>query len=173
MNDIYTYTVPVFKKTLKGLRTITEKAQAYAQEKGIEEKTLLEDQLISDMFPLKKQIQVSCDNAKLASARLSGMEAPKNDDSEQSFADLLARIDSTLAFLETVKEDSFKDAAGRQITLGYFPGKYMDGFDYAREYAIPNFFFHVVASYAIIRKNGVPIGKADYTAGMPFKDLAI
>lgn len=172
MNDLYTYTVPVFIKSLGGLEDILQKAEAHAKEKSLDEGALLADRLWPDMFPLARQVEIACDNAKLATARLSGVEAPSFPDGAVTFAALHERVAKTLAYLETVPEASFKAAAEKEVTLPYFPGKYMTGFDYAREYAIPNFFFHLVTTYALVRKNGVPIGKADYIHGMPLHDLA-
>lgn len=171
MNDLYIFTVPIFIKSLGGLRSVLVKAESHMHEAGMEEGEFLKDRLAPDMFPLVKQVQVACDNAKGAAARLAGMEVPKFDDAEQSFAELIARVDATIAFLNTVPEESFKDAAERKIILPYFSDKYMTGFDYAREYAIPNFFFHVVTAYGIVRKNGVQIGKADYANGITFRPL--
>jgi hypothetical protein len=172
MNPIYTFTVPVFIKSLKALDALLTKAEGALTEKGLDEATVLEARLAPDMFPLKKQVQVACDNAKGAAARLSGTEIPSHPDDEQTFADLRARIQKTLAFVSQIPEDAFADAANRKATLPYFPGKYMDGLDYAREYALPNFFFHVVTAYAILRKEGFSIGKADYMGGVPLKDEA-
>jgi hypothetical protein len=171
MNDIYAYTVPVFVKSLGGLKNILLKAQAHVKEKGMDEKTFLADKLWEDMFPLVRQVQVACDQAKGTTARLAGIEIPKYEDTEQTIDELLARVDKTVAFVESIPESAFKDAATRKIILPYFKDKYMTGFDYAREYAVPNFLFHVVTAYALIRKNGVPIGKADFTNGLPLKDL--
>ena len=171
MNDIYTYSVPLFIKSLGGLKTVLTKAEAHAKEAGIAEADFLADRLAPDMFPLVKQVQVACDNAKGATARLAGVEAPKYEDTEATFAELQARIDKTLAFIQSVPEGAFEDAATRQIVLPYFPDKYMTGFDYLREYVLPNFFFHVVTAYAIVRKNGAPIGKADFANNPTFRDL--
>jgi uncharacterized protein len=171
MNDIYTYTVPIFIKTLGGLKNTLTKAEAFAKEKGMSEETFLADALAPDMFPLAKQVQIACDNAKGAAARLSGTEAPKYEDTEKTFAELQARIDKTLAFIESVPEASFAGAAERKITLAFMKDKYLTGFDYAREYVLPNFFFHVVTAYGIIRKNGVAIGKSDFTNGINFRDV--
>jgi hypothetical protein len=171
MNEIYTYTVPIFIKSLGGLKTVLTKAQAFAKEKGMSDADFLADRLAPDMFPLVKQVQTACDNAKASAARLSGVEAPKFDDNEQTFAELLARVDMTVAFLQSVPEAAFAGAAERQVIIPYFKGKYLVGFDYAREYAIPNFFFHLVTAYGIVRKNGVAIGKDDYANGINFKDL--
>ena len=167
MDSIYEFTVPVFIKMLNGLKAVLKKAR----EHGLDEKTLLEDRLAPDMFPLAKQVQVATDNAKGVVGRLTKVEAPKFEDTETTLAELDARIDKTIAFLQTVKEEDFADAPKAQVTLPWFPGKFMTGYDYAREYAIPNFFFHVATAYAIIRKNGVAIGKADYINGVPLQDL--
>lgn len=171
MNGIYSFTIPVFIKMLGGLRNILAKSQAYGKEKEIDTSVWINDRLAPDMFTLLKQVQVACNNAKDATARLAGVEPPKYEDSEKTLHDLLGRIDKTVDFLETFSEDSFKAAAEVKVKMPYFPGKYMNGFDYAREYAIPNFIFHVVVAYAILRKNGVPLGKADYINGLPLKDL--
>lgn len=171
MNTLYTFTIPVFIKTLSGLKTILTKAQSSIQETGMTEATLLADRLAPDMFPLVKQVQVACDNAKNSVARLSGVEAPKFEDTEETIAELLTRIDATIAFLKSVPEDTFVDTATRQIVLPHFPTYSMTGFDYAREYALPNFFFHVVTAYGIVRKNGVAISKADYIHGLTQQPL--
>lgn len=171
MNDIYTFTVPVFVKSLGGLKGVLSKAEAFAKEMGMNEEDFLSDKLAPDMFPLVKQVQVACDNAKGATARLAGVEVPKFDDTEKTFAELQARIDKTLEFVQSVPESAFKNAAGRRVTLPYFKDKYITGFDYAREYAIPNFFFHLVTAYGLVRKNGVPIGKADYANRPSFRDV--
>lgn len=172
MNPLYQFTVPVFVKALKALDAILVKAEAHIAEKHLDEGALLDERLAPDMFPLKKQIQVACDNAKGATARLSGVEVPVHPDEEKTFADLHARIEKTLAFIQSVPEASFEQAADRQVTLPYFPEKYMTGFDYAREYALPNFFFHITIAYALLRKEGLAIGKADFMGGLPLRDIS-
>lgn len=171
MTELYTFTVPVFIKSLGGLKTILTKAEAHARETGMDEQEFLNARLAPDMFPLVKQVQVACDNAKGAAARLAGIDAPKFEDTEQTFAELITRTDATVAFLKDVPEASFADAGERKIILPYFADKYLTGFDYAREYAIPNFFFHLVTAYGIIRANGVAIGKGDYINGANFQNL--
>jgi hypothetical protein len=167
MDSIYEFTVPVFIKMLTGLKTVLKKAG----EHGLDEATLLNDRLAPDMFPLVKQVQVATDNAKGMIGRITKVETPKFEDTETTFAELDARIDKTIAFLQTVTKEEFKDASNAQVTLPYFPGKFMTGYDYAREYVIPNFFFHVATAYAIVRKNGVAVGKADYMNSLPLQDL--
>ncbi len=171
MQNVYTYTVPLFIKMLGGLKNVLSKSEAFAKEKGMTEEEFLNNALAPDMFPFVRQIQIASDNAKGACARLSGMEPPKFEDNEKSFAELVQRIDKTLAFVSTFTPESFTDAPTRKITLPYFPDKYMMGDEYALEYVVPNFLFHVSIAYAIARKVGVPIGKADYMNGLPFKDL--
>jgi hypothetical protein len=171
MTELYTYTVPIFIKSLGGLKAVLAKAEQHTKETGMSEADLLNDRLAPDMFPLVKQVQVACDNAKGATARLAAIEVPKFEDTEQTFADLQARIDKTIDFLKSVPEGAFEEAATRQIVLPYFPDKYMTGFDYVREYVLPNFFFHLVTAYALVRKAGTPIGKADYVNNPKFNDL--
>jgi hypothetical protein len=171
MTELYTFTVPIFTKSLGGLKDVLTKAEAHAKETGISEADFLNDRLAPDMFPLVRQVQIACDNAKGATARLAGVEVPKFEDTEASFAELQARIDTTLEFIKSVPETAFEGAATRQIVLPYYADKYMTGFDYVREYALPNFFFHVVTAYALVRKNGTPIGKADFVNNATFRDL--
>ncbi len=170
MNDIYTFTIPIFIKSLGGLEAVLRKAENFVKEKGLAEKDFLAERLAPDMFPLVKQVQVASDNAKGAAARLSGSEAPKFEDREETFEALYSRIAKTVEYLKGITPASFEGAHERKAELPYFPGKHMTGFDYAREYALPNFFFHVTIAYAIIRHKGVDVGKADYTNGLPLKD---
>src|SRR4051812_17357517 len=168
MDAIYDYTIPVYIKMLGGLKAVLQKAEAH----GGDQEAMLNDRLAPDMFPLVKQIQVATDNAKGAAARLSGQEVPKYEDTEKTFAELAARIDKTVAYLQSVPKEAFANAATVQVTLPYFPGKFMTGYDYAREYSIPNFFFHTAMAYALVRKNGVEIGKSDYmNNAIPLQDL--
>ena len=170
MNDIYTYTVPVFAKLLGGLKNVLMKAKEDVAAGKLDEKALIEDRLAPDMFAFAKQVQTATDQAKGAAARLSGTEAPKYEDTETTLDELIARVEKTIAYLNGVKEESFAGAADQRIEIPYFAPKWFKGFDYAREYAIPNFFFHVSMAYAIVRKNDVAIGKADYVNGLPFQD---
>lgn len=164
---MYDFTIPVFARSLGGLKTVLQKAS----EHGIDESTLLNDRLAPTMYPLARQVQIACDNAKGAAARLSGTEAPKFEDTETTIAELQARVDKTLAFLATITPESFTGASERKITMPYFPNRVFTGSEYAREFSVPNFFFHLVTAYALVRKNGVPIGKADYIHNPSFKDI--
>lgn len=155
---------------LGGLKNIIDKARVVAETREGGEAVLLEHRLAPDMFPFVKQVQITCDNAKGASARLAGVEIPKFEDTEASLADLEVRIDKTIAFLNTLSAEQFIDAASRKIELPYFPGKHMTGDGYFKEYALPNFFFHLVTAYAIIRSLGGELGKGDYINGLPLRD---
>lgn len=167
MNDIYAFTIPTITNSLGGLKTILTKAAAHP---GLDEKALLADKLWDDMFPLVKQVQVACDHAKGAAARLSGTEIPKHEDTETTIAELIARVDKVLAFIASVPESAYAGAAEVKVTLSYLPGKYIDGREYALRYALPNFFFHYTTSYDLIRKNGVAIGKGDFVNHINFQD---
>lgn len=167
MDAMFEFTVPSYIKGLGGLKAIIQKAR----EHGVDEEKLLQDRLAPDMFPLVRQIQIATDQAKGIVGRVTKIEAPKYEDTETTFDQLLQRIDATIAFLQTVKKEDFANASEAKVTLPYFPGKFMAGFDYVREYSIPNFYFHVAIAYAIIRKNDVNIGKADYMNGLPLQDL--
>lgn len=168
--SIYEATVPLFRTMLLNLSAILEKAAAFVKEKKIEESALLGDRLAPDMFPLARQVQIACDNAKGAAARLAGVDIPKHEDTETTFRELKERIAKTLAFLDTLQEAQFAGASGRRIELPYVKWKHLTGEDYARSYAIPNFLFHVTVAYGILRHNGVPIGKADFIGTLPWID---
>jgi hypothetical protein len=170
MDSIYTYTVPVFIKALGGLRGVLEKGKIHLVSTNGSEADFMNACLAPNMYPLVKQVQVATDNAKGATARLSGGEAPVFEDNETTIDQLFARIDKTIAYLQTFPESAFKGAAERHIVIKYFPGKHLTGFDYAREYAIPNFFFHVTVAYALVRHQDVEIGKGDYINGLSLKD---
>jgi hypothetical protein len=161
---IYTASIPVFKQMLGGLKEVLRKAEAHAAEKKIDPNALLQARLYPDMFPLLRQVQVASDFAKSVSARLAGVEVPKLEDKEQTFAELQARIDTVLAFLDGLPLDNFEEAATREIVTqaGTPKEKRFTGQSYLFNYGLPHFFFHTTTAYAILRHNGVEIGKKDY-----------
>ena len=169
--NLYTVTIPPMMKALEALSKILDKAAAYAESKKAPkwsfEEALLNDRLIFDQFPLANQIRIACDNAKGGAARLAEVEIPAFD--EKTIAELQARIEKTLAFLKTIKPEQIIGKEGIKVSLSYWDGKSLTGFEYATQYLIPNFRFHVVTAYAILRKNGVPIGKSDYIGVLPLK----
>ncbi len=161
---IYTASIPVFKQMLGGLREVLAKADAHASAKKIDPNALLQARLFPDMFPLLRQVQVATDFAKSVSARLAGVEVPKVEDTEQSFAELQARIASVLAFIDGLDAAKFEDAATREIITqaGTPKEKRFTGQSYIFNYGLPHFFFHTTTAYAILRHNGVEVGKKDY-----------
>lgn len=160
----YTTSVPVFKQLLSSLSAILTKAEAYAAEKKFEPKVLLDARLFPDMFPLIRQVQVAADFAKSVSARLAGVEVPVYEDNEQTFADLQARIGKTLSFIESLTPAQFEGSVTREIVLrpGTPKEKKMVGHTYLYHYGLPQFFFHVTTAYAILRHNGLEVGKGDF-----------
>ena len=163
-SPIYTASIPVFKQMLGGLSQVLAKAEAHATARNIDPNALLQARLSPDMFPLLRQVQVATDFAKSVSARLAGVEVPKLDDSEQSFADMQARIATVLAFIEGLAPEKFDAAATRAIVsqAGTPKEKRFSGTSYVFNYGLPHFFFHTTTAYAILRHNGVEVGKKDY-----------
>ena len=161
--SMYAASVPVFKQILTSLSAILEKAEAHAIEKKIDAPALLQARLYPDMFPLTRQIQVAADFAKGACARLAGVEVPKYEDTEQTFAELKARVGKTLAFIDSLAQGAIEDSAGRDITTSSGPNaKQFKGQVYLLHYAMPHFYFHATTAYDILRHNGVEVGKKDF-----------
>ena len=163
-NTLYAASIPVFKQMLGGLKQVLSKAEAHATAKNIDPNALLQARLFPDMFPLLRQVQVATDFAKSVSARLTGVEVPKLDDNEQTFADLQARINTVLAFMQGLEVSQFAGAATREIVTqaGTPKEKRFTGQAYLLHYGLPHFFFHVTTAYAILRHNGIEVGKKDY-----------
>ncbi len=159
------------KLTLSNVTRWLDKAEAHGQARAFDPGTLLVARLAPDQYPLIRQIQSACDSAKFAAARLSGKEAPRNPDTETTLAEIRARIDATVAYLETFSESDFAGAEKRVVPLSFMPGKGLRAKDYLWEMSVPNFFFHVSHAYAILRHNGVDVGKADFVAPMTILDL--
>jgi uncharacterized protein len=149
-------------KLLGQLDTWLVKTTEYAQKKPFDANTLLAFRLAPDQFPLVRQVQSSCDHAKFAAARLTGREAPKHADDEQTLEGLHARIRSVRTWLDGFHAADFEGAEKRVVTYPRWEGKVMMGEDYLLEHAMPNFYFHLTHVYAILRHNGVDIGKKDY-----------
>lgn len=162
--SIYSTSVPVFRHMLGALADVLEKAEAHAQERRIEPDALLQARLFPDMFPLVKQVQIATDFAKGASARLAGAEVPRYDDSERSFAELQQRISKTLGYIDSLQPDAFEGAEARAVTHGAGErARHFDSGDaYLSGFVLPNFYFHLTTAYAILRHNGVPLGKRDF-----------
>ncbi len=160
--------VPVFDSMLKNLSTLLDKALAHAQAKGYEPAVLLQSRLAPDMFPLARQVQIATDAAKFGVARLTGVEAPKFADDETTFEQLKARIEKTRAFVAGVPRDAFEGAEARRVEVPTRTATYaFDGRTFLLHWAMPNFYFHVVTAYDILRHNGVEVGKRDYLGPVP------
>ena len=162
--SFYSASVPVFKQGINSLKANLSKAEAHAAAKSIEADALLTARLFPDMLNLIRQVQIAADFAKGVPARLAGLEVPPYDDNEVSFADLHARLDKTLAFIDTIEAQQFEGAAEREIVLrpGTPKEKRFTGQAYLLHYGLQHFFFHLTTAYDILRHNGVEIGKADF-----------
>ena len=160
---MYQASAPRFAHTLKNLAAILEKAKAHAAAKKFDEQVMTSLRLYPDMFALARQVQIACDTAKGAVARLAGVEIPKHEDTEKTFDELQARIAKTLAFIATVKAAQIDGTEDREIVLK-LQGKdvAVKGLPYLLGRAWPNFYFHVTTAYNILRHNGVELGKGDF-----------
>lgn len=162
--SLHTASVPVFTQLLGGLADVLAKAQAHATERKIEPDALLQSRLFPDMFPLVRQVQIACDFAKSVSARLAGADVPAWEDNEKTFDELQARIRRTLDFIGGLDPAGFADAGSREIVLrpGTPKERRLQGQAYLLSYGLPQFFFHVTTTYALLRHGGVEIGKKDF-----------
>ncbi len=161
--SMYQASVPVFVRTLTNLKGILAKAMAHAQAKKIDESVLLAARLYPDMFPFTRQVQIATDFARGTGARLAGGEPPALEDGERTFAELVDRIERSLAFLRTLQPGAVDGSEARTIVrpIRGVPHTFT-GIDYLLQFALPNFFFHTATAYAILRHNGIEIGKPDF-----------
>lgn len=162
--SMYSASVPVFVQMLGSLSDLLRKAEAHADARKIEPAAFLQSRLYPDMFPLVRQVQIACDFAKSVPARLAGAEVPAYEDTEQDFAELQARIARTLEFIQGLSPDAFDGSDGREIVLrpGTPKERRLGGQAYLLQYGLPQFFFHVATTYALLRQGGVEIGKKDF-----------
>ena len=161
--SMYNASIPAFIKMLKNLDAILDKASAWAQAKKIDEKYLMTSRIAPDMLPFTKQIQIATDIVKGCAARLAGADVPKYEDNESSFAELKARVSKTIAFLETFTAQQIDGSEDKSIELKFGPNSFhFKGLDYLLTFANPNLYFHVTTAYAILRHNGLEIGKKDF-----------
>jgi hypothetical protein len=165
--NIYEVSIPVLIRGLTNLSAIIEKAAAHAAAKNIDPVVLAQARLYPDMHPLTRQVQIACDTAKGAAARLAGLEVPKHEDNEVSLADLKHRIAKTLDFLKSVSVDRLNGAETRAIEI-VSPNRTLKftGLSYLTNFVLPNFFFHESVTYALLRQNGVEVGKADFLGSL-------
>ena len=161
--SMYRASVPVFQQILPALSACLRKGADYAAAKKIDPAVLLQSRLYPDMFPLVRQAQLAADFAKGPVARLAGLEPPKYEDTETSFDQLYARIQKTLDFISEFKPSQIDGSEDRDITLTFGPQtRNFKGESYLVGFALPNFFFHATTAYAILRHNGVEVGKNDF-----------
>jgi len=161
---MYQASIPVFVRMLDNLSGILDKAAAHAEAKKIDPAIFVNARLAPDMFPLSRQVQIATDMVKGCAARLAGIDVPSYEDNESTFSELQARIAKTKAFIESVSASQVDGSEERKITLK-FGSKELSflGQAYLLDFVLPNFHFHLTTTYAILRHNGVEIGKKDYT----------
>ncbi len=160
-----------FSKMLTNLSSILDKAQKFADQKKFDSVNLMNARLAPDQFNFTRQVQVACDTAKFGAARLTGIDAPKFEDTETTLAELQQRIRNTLEFLSTVKPEAFKGWESKKTLNPRREGKYLPGDEFLMQHAIPNFYFHVATAYSILRHSGVEVGKMDYLGTITYRDL--
>lgn len=161
--SMYAISVPVMQRMMHNLIAVLDKAEAHAKAKKIDEAVMVNARLALDMFPLKRQVQIASDTAKLSVSRLAGSEAPKWEDNEASFAELKGRLRKSIDFLATFETAKIDGSEDRDIILTLFGQPVaLKGQAYLLTHALPNFFFHVTTAYDILRLNGVEVGKRDY-----------
>jgi hypothetical protein len=161
--SMYDFSVKTFIRMLTNLSAFIDKAEAHAEAKKFDGKVLVDARLAPDMLPFAAQVRIACDFAKGCSARLAGVEPPKHEDNETTLAELKARIAKCLDFVRSVKPEQLAGSESRDIThaLRTFTLN-MKGLPYLTSFALPNFYFHLTTAYAILRHNGVELGKRDF-----------
>jgi len=163
--------IPVFEVGLNTLSALLDKAETYAEAKGVDPTVLLNARLFPNMFALTRQVQSACDAAKNGGARLAGIDPPSYEDNEKTIAELKARIAKTVAFVKSLDTKNIDESADREITFPLGPSikGHMRGVDYLNHFVLPNFFFHVTTAYDILRHCGVEIGKRDFIGAIPMR----
>jgi hypothetical protein len=161
--SMYQASVPVFVHSLNNLASILEKGAAYAEAKKIDPAVLVSARLFPDMFPLVRQVQIASDSAKGGAARLAGVEPPAFEDNEKTFPDLIARVQKTVAYLQTLTPAQIDGSEDKTVTWQTrTSSKSMQGLPYLHSHVIPNLYFHETTAYNILRHNGVELGKKDF-----------
>lgn len=168
---LYDACVPQLSKMLSNLSNWLDEAEQVAKSKRFEPSVLLAARLAPDQYPLLRQIQASCDTAKFTLARLSGKTPPTHPDTEQTWEEIRARVAAVIEYLNTFEAKDFDGAEQRVIPLPFLPGKALKAGDYLNEMALPNFYFHLNIAYAILRHNGVPLGKTTYVGSLNLVDV--
>jgi hypothetical protein len=165
--SMFSASVPVYTQFLTSLSAILKKAAAHAEAKKIDPSIFINARLSPDMFALARQVQIATDHAKGSLARLAGVEIPSYADTEATFDELEARIQKTLAYVKTFKPEQIDGTEGKEIVLTFGTQKFpFNGQTYLIQFALPNFYFHTTMAYAILRENGVDVGKRDFMGGV-------
>ncbi len=165
--SMHSASAPVFVRMLKNLLTWLDKAEVHAQTKKFDVNVLLTARLAPDMLPFSAQIQIAADAAKFGVARLAGVEAPKFDDKEASIAELKERVRKTVEFVQSVPAAKINGSEDKDITVPRRDGSMvLKGEVFLKYFSLPNFFFHVTTTYALLRHNGVELGKVDYLGAL-------
>lgn len=163
-------TILQFRKMLANLDRWMGKAAAYADQKKFDVNVLVGARLAPDMYPFNKQIQAACDAAKFCAAYLSGQTAPKHEDNETTWAELHERVSKVVKYLDGFKASDFANVESLQVKPGWAKGQWLPSNEYVQHVSIPNFYFHAMTAYAILRHNGVDIGKMDYLGEVKMRD---
>jgi hypothetical protein len=169
--SLYDETVPQFTNMLSNIDAWLDLAVEHGKKKGFDPAVLLTSRLAPDQFHLVRQVQAACDQAKAAAARLTGQEPPKHPDTETTIDELKARTAKVRDYLVTFTPKHFEGAEERLVPLAFMQGKGMRGVDYARQFVLPNFYFHATLVYEILRHNGVDLGKRHFVTNVTLRDL--
>ena len=166
--NLYDATIPVFTKLLRQVGVWLDKAVASAEQRKFDPEILLGARLAPDQFPLLRQIQAACDQAKFAAAKLTGKEPPAHPDTEKTLPEIRARLEAVIDYLSTFSREDFAGGEERACSHTWMQGKALRGGDYLDHLVLPNLHFHLTTAYAILRHNGVPLAKSDYLGSLPF-----
>lgn len=166
---LYQVTVPQYKKMLGVLSHLLDRAQGHFKELNVSDEALLNFRLAPDMFPLSKQIFITCDTVKFLVSDLAGKETTGNTYSEKTLEDFKGRIQDALKALDSLSPGDLEGKEEKLVTQQWWGGKSLKGYDYVIEHSIPTFYFHVTTAYDILRHNGLQIGKKDFLGSLPFK----
>lgn len=164
--SLYQASVPQLKKCLTNLGQWLDMATKHATDKGFDPNVFAVARLAPDQYPLTRQIQACCDSAKFAASRLTGKDAPSHPDTEQTMDELKARVRVVIEHLGSLNPADFEGSETRHVLLPFLEGQYLLGSDYLSEMALPNFYFHLTHAYAILRHNGVNLGKRDFIGSL-------
>jgi hypothetical protein len=161
--SFYDFAIPALTRGLTNLSSILDKAAAHAAAKKIDPTVFAQARLYPDMHPLSRQVQIACDTAKGAAGRLAGVDIPRHEDTETTLAELKQRVAKTLDFVKTVTAEQLKGAESRTIEIKFPSGSWkFTGLSYLNDFVLPNFYFHASMTYALLRHNGVEVGKSDF-----------